>query len=288
MVFLETIGVPFVCDQYGWENAKAVRVIGIFISIGGLGMMILYYISGPLSKRYSEELVLIVGGVVPMLIGCLLFLPIGDNDIAMETCIADTTTTASTGISESGGYFSYYILNGDRQDNSLIADIRGLVFRKYTTEATVNSTFDEATSKEVTTNSLRLQLTTESSPSTDYLTCSPGCPEIQNWCLTVPMLVLPQFLLAGVFIMVGFPMTQSMGLGLYAKLIRSKKQGLWMALVSLVGSGSRIVGPVIVSYIYTNYGTYWTFGMLSGLMSTLLIAVLLFRNKIKLGTSDCS
>lgn len=43
-------------------------------------------------------------------------------------------------------------------------------------------------------------------------------------------------------------------------------QGVWMGLMTGSGCLSRVMGPVFVTYIYTEFGTYWTFGMTTVMM----------------------
>ena len=47
-----------------------------------------------------------------------------------------------------------------------------------------------------------------------------------------------------------------------------------MGLLSAFGSGSRVVGPIFVSYIYTLFGTYWIFGSMAVTMIVSLMLVL--------------
>jgi hypothetical protein len=49
-------------------------------------------------------------------------------------------------------------------------------------------------------------------------------------------------------------------------------QGLWMGFLSAFGSLSRVLGPIFVSYIYTNFGTYPVMGFMVG---SLVIALIL-------------
>ena len=47
-----------------------------------------------------------------------------------------------------------------------------------------------------------------------------------------------------------------------------------MGILSAFGGFSRVVGPLMVSYIYTNYGTYLTFGVMAGIQGIGLILTL--------------
>ena len=41
-------------------------------------------------------------------------------------------------------------------------------------------------------------------------------------------------------------------------------QGVWLALLTTSGSLARVVGPLFVTDLYENYGTYVTFGLVTG------------------------
>jgi hypothetical protein len=41
-------------------------------------------------------------------------------------------------------------------------------------------------------------------------------------------------------------------------------QGVWLALLTTSGSLARVVGPLFVTDLYQEYGTYVTFGVVTG------------------------
>ena len=47
-------------------------------------------------------------------------------------------------------------------------------------------------------------------------------------------------------------------------MIGPRPQGVWMGLLTAAGSLARICGPIFVSEIYKEFGTYWTFGLCAG------------------------
>jgi len=62
-----------------------------------------------------------------------------------------------------------------------------------------------------------------------------------------------------------------------------------MGLLSSFGSLSRVLGPIVVSYIYTNYGTYLVIGLMCLTMVIALVLTLVFYKKlvpIKLSPTD--
>lgn len=48
-------------------------------------------------------------------------------------------------------------------------------------------------------------------------------------------------------------------------------QGVWMGLMTGSGCLSRVLGPVFVSYVYTRYGTVWTFVLTTATMLAALL-----------------
>ena len=53
-----------------------------------------------------------------------------------------------------------------------------------------------------------------------------------------------------------------------------------MGLLSAFGSFSRILGPLFVSYIYTNFGTYWTMGSMAATLIVSFIVTLFAYNRL--------
>ena len=53
-----------------------------------------------------------------------------------------------------------------------------------------------------------------------------------------------------------------------------------MGLLSAFGSFSRILGPLFVSYIYTNFGTYWTMGSMAATLIVSFVVTLLAYNRL--------
>lgn len=51
----------------------------------------------------------------------------------------------------------------------------------------------------------------------------------------------------------------------------------------MTGSGclSRVMGPVFVTYIYTEYGTNWTFGLTTVMMILIMLWLLIFNKRLE-------
>ena len=265
IVFLETIAVPFVCDQYGWDDAKAVESISIFISLGAIGMMFVFGLSGYLTKKIDERLVLLFGGVMIMTIGCVFFLPFGHDQIVRADCTETTT----------------YIPHTTELTNAIEEiKIQELSKQSLNMSSPLSFYVHQINLKDIPEENMSTVPVTENSNISRVMLCTPGCPESQTWCEYTPQLTLSQFIIAGIFLMAGYPVALSVSVGMYSKILGARPQGLWMAFLSFVGSCGRVIGPVCVSYIYTNYGTYWTFGILTFLMLTLLLVEVLLYERL--------
>nr|CAI5855689.1 unnamed protein product [Callosobruchus analis] len=89
-----------------------------------------------------------------------------------------------------------------------------------------------------------------------------GCPSNQEWCAYTPKMLLAQFIFAYLFITFGYP-------------------GVWMGLITGSGCLSRVMGPIFVTYIYEEYGTYWTFGTTTSIMALCTIWLLVFQKQLQ-------
>ena len=58
-------------------------------------------------------------------------------------------------------------------------------------------------------------------------------------------------------------------------------QHVWMGFLSASGAFSRVLGPILVSYLYTYGGSQWTFGVLTGLMVINLAILLILYKKLQ-------
>jgi MFS transporter, ceroid-lipofuscinosis neuronal protein 7 len=64
-------------------------------------------------------------------------------------------------------------------------------------------------------------------------------------------------------------------------------QGTWMGIYLAGGSLSRILGPIYLSYVYTIFGTWMTFGsIIAILVIALTINLSLFKHLIPLSQRE--
>jgi len=54
-----------------------------------------------------------------------------------------------------------------------------------------------------------------------------------------------------------------------------------MGLMTGAGCLSRVMGPVFVSYIYTRYGTIWTFGITAAMMLASMVWLQIIEKRLK-------
>ena len=53
-----------------------------------------------------------------------------------------------------------------------------------------------------------------------------------------------------------------------------------MGVLTAAGSLARIMGPLLVSYVYNIFGLYFTYGIIGGSMATALVLLLVSYNRL--------
>merc|ERR1719341_138762 len=107
----------------------------------------------------------------------------------------------------------------------------------------------------------------------------PGCD--LDWCEWTPAITEIQFYIGYIIAAISFPYCMAICQAMFSKVIGPRPQGLWMGLLTAVGSLARICGPIFVSFIYVNYGTYWTFGLCTAtLVFSTLVTVITFKRLV--------
>lgn len=270
-VLLETLAEPFVTDQYAVGDDYAMVAVGIALSAGGVISILMFVVTTRLAKKYDERMLLILMGMLPTVVGTFMYLPIVGDDIQMmwcnDTLPFEPNTTSSPAPLElidlrfDNGIFSdgdVKFFDAASHQNEVLNDVP-----KY--DFFYSSLLREGDGGEINTG----------------FNCTFGCPEEQEWCNYVPQLPLAQLLVAYVITIIGYPVVQALAQAIFSKMLGPKPQGLWMGILTGVGSLSRIAGPVFVSYIYTDYGTYWTFSVLAvGMLISMLGLVALYKRII--------
>ena len=101
-----------------------------------------------------------------------------------------------------------------------------------------------------------------------------GCPLDYEWCLYTPIIKLYQFLIGFVLLVSGYSVANVMSFAIYSKLLGPKPQGTMMGLLTSIGSFSRAVGPVVVSYLYGSYGPRVSFITLDIIILVAILIIL--------------
>ncbi|XP_021935955.1 major facilitator superfamily domain-containing protein 8 isoform X3 [Zootermopsis nevadensis] len=107
-----------------------------------------------------------------------------------------------------------------------------------------------------------------------------GCPSVQKWCYYIPAMTIAQFLLGYAFTAVGYPIAVTLIQTIFSKILGPRPQGVWMGLMTGAGCLSRVMGPVFVSFVYTRYGTIWTFGITTAMMIASMVWLQLVEKRL--------
>lgn len=108
-----------------------------------------------------------------------------------------------------------------------------------------------------------------------------GCPvDTQKWCATTNALTLEQFIIGYVCTAIAYPIGATLIQTILSKILGPRPQGVWMGLFTGSGGFSRVVGPVLLSYLYTHLGIIWTFCSLGTFMALTVIWLLLLKHRL--------
>jgi len=107
-----------------------------------------------------------------------------------------------------------------------------------------------------------------------------GCPENQTWCSEIPVLDPIVVAVGYAFCTLGFPFCIALSQTIFSKMLGPRPQGVWMGGLTSVSSLSRVVGPIFVTYIYTQYGTIVTSATAIGLMASVFIVLVVVYKRL--------
>ncbi|XP_063696824.1 major facilitator superfamily domain-containing protein 8-like isoform X1 [Culicoides brevitarsis] len=107
-----------------------------------------------------------------------------------------------------------------------------------------------------------------------------GCPIKQEWCATTNALTIPQFIFGYGLTSWGYPIGVTLIQTIFSKILGPRPQGTWMGILTGAGCFSRVLGPLYISFVYTNYGTYFTFGSITFLMLSCMLWLYIVRGKL--------
>ncbi|XP_046397086.1 major facilitator superfamily domain-containing protein 8 [Ischnura elegans] len=249
-VLLETLGTSLVMDQFAWSKAEALYYMGLLMSVGAIVACATFLAIGPLCRRFDERKVLLYGGFFLMVLGRATYIPMGGDppQIARSRLSIDQSHNV-TG--------AYPAVNTGYEQTTLMPIVDETAYPSIM--AKQNDTLDEYLDEE--------------GPL--------GCPETQTWCLTTPAMTISQLLIGYAFTAVGYPIGVTLIQTLFSKILGPRPQGVWMGFITGSGCLSRVMGPVFVAYIYTSFGTYWTFGITTVMMAVSMLWLHIVRNRLR-------
>ena len=84
----------------------------------------------------------------------------------------------------------------------------------------------------------------------------------------MPRMTVPQFMLGFVLGVVGYPFSLTLSASIFSKVVGDINPGYWLGLFNTFGSTARVIGPLLVTEVYQELGTYaMTFLVISVLVS---------------------
>merc|ERR1719341_371654 len=251
-VLLETIVTPLAMDQWGWGQEEAIFNIGMVMIGGGILSLFVFAAIGPLSKRFDERLLLLTAGMIPMIIGRVVMFPFPGAGMpplrTVNTSLEGTTTLAP------------FLLQAEPLQLKNLLD---------------NSSFHQLHEVQ------HLEPLTFM-PGMGPLGAGPiltdtGCK--YEWCHYIPKITVAQFMAGYVLATIGYPFCITLNASLYSKVLGNIPQGFWLGLLTTSGSLARVVGPLFVTEIYEQYGTYLTFGLVTGsLVFSVALTLLTYKS----------
>ncbi|GLV43714.1 Cln7 [Carabus blaptoides fortunei] len=254
-MLLETLGTSLTMDQFAWTKSEALYHMGVLMSVGAFAACATFVGINPLCKYFPERKVMLWGGFFFMVIGRALYIPWGNG----PPVIYDDSI--KTNIALNKLHFEHLQLNCDNS-TQLALDV---------------PPSDNLTDSIKPCNDTLLELTYSESQNTTELV---GCPSSQKWCHYTPVMTISQFILGYAMTVVGYPIGVTLIQTIFSKILGPRPQGVWMGLMTGSGCLSRVLGPVFVSYIYTELGTIWTFGMTTVMMALSMVWLFIVLDRL--------
>lgn len=104
-----------------------------------------------------------------------------------------------------------------------------------------------------------------------------GCPVSQKWCLTQPALTASQFYIGHITCAASTALGLSLSQIILSKYLGRRPQGLYMGYMTSAGAISRIIAPVCITWLYSRYGLYLSYGSLGVVFVFTAIWLLIVR-----------
>jgi len=231
-VLLETIMTTLAMDQWGWQPQQAIQNMGFIIMGAGAISVVVFGLIGPLSKRFDERKLLLTCGILPMILGRIIMFPIPGQP---HPPIRQNINCL-----------------GNQVWNPSIGACQTPINNDTSTEFFLP---------------FYLSPSVLASVSGDQPT---GCS--YEWCTKIPRIEIPQFMVGFVVATAGYPFCLTLSGSIYSKVLGASNPGFWLGLFATSGSVARVVGPLLVTEIYEQWGTYVMFGTVT---ATLVISMFL-------------
>ena len=252
-VLVETLTVPMVIDLYAWSPDFAVKVAGIGLSIGGIIAAIMFGMSGVLAKKFSDRFVFLFFGLVPLIMGVIVHIPMGNTLPKIKNC------------TNNDAHLQYFTTPTPLNLNVELSPL--LNKEIWLNSSSVNEIGSLSRHKR------------HASFSNDDIECL-GCPAEQKWCFDTPIVEMPQMVVADVLLIMGYAVSFAFASGIFSKLLGPKPQGTWMGVLTSCGSLSRMTGPIFVTYMYTAFGPRWTFITIFLVLLCVIVCVSLIYKRL--------
>ncbi|XP_022914633.1 major facilitator superfamily domain-containing protein 8 [Onthophagus taurus] len=248
-MLLETLGSPLTMDQFAWSKADTVYYMGLLMSVGAVIACVCFAAISPLCKMFPEVKVMIWGGFLFMVLGRGVYIPWGETNPTIYNSTSRLTPF---------------------HDKLLC----------YNHNMNITNTFNK-TKFDLNQSNLNFNESNLNLLDCNKLVELVGCPSNQKWCFTTRKMTLFQFLLGYGLTAVGYPIGVTLIQTIFSKILGTRPQGLWMGLMTGSGCFSRVLGPVFVTYIYTEYGPNWTFGITAVMMIMITVWLQIFNNRLE-------
>eukprot|EP01137_Pigoraptor_chileana_P035061 Opistho-2@28533 len=99
-----------------------------------------------------------------------------------------------------------------------------------------------------------------------------------SWCASTPQLPIYQFFIGCVFVAIGYPACTVLVYIMYSKIVGPGPQGTSMGIISMAGSGARLVGPVYITNIFRYQGPRVAFASVARMIFvTLFVTIFSYR-----------
>merc|ERR1719348_594051 len=106
-----------------------------------------------------------------------------------------------------------------------------------------------------------------------------GCS--YQWCTEIPRIETSQFMVGFVVATAGYPFCLTLSGSIYSKVLGNSNPGFWLGLFATSGSVARVVGPLLVTEIYEQWGTYVMFGTVTAtLVISLVMTLVAYRTLV--------